>query len=136
MKSIPCLKRCMPSNDLSSLLMNSSSFSECGSLTSINELMYLDEDDSTHYKRQRTLSDTKVMRMMVTRSPATEALEAALNANAEDELFGFEFDFDPTSVLQVPGCGLDAAASAKSSNSVASVTCDFARMNTTASRSA
>jgi hypothetical protein len=135
MKSIPCLKRCMPSNDLSSLLLNSSSFSECGSLSSIDELMYLDEDDSTslHYKRQRTLSDPKMM-MMTTRTPATEALEAALNAAAaaSDELFGFEFDFDPTSVLQVPGCGLAAASKA----SVASVTCDFARMNTTASRSA
>lgn len=132
MKSIPCLKRCMPSNDLSSLLLNSSSFSECGSLTSIDELMYLDEDDSTHYKRQRTLSDPKMM--MLTRTPATEALEAALNAAAaaSDELFGFEFDFDPTSVLQVPGCGLASASKA----SVASVTRDFARMNTTASRSA
>lgn len=138
MKSIPCLKRCMPSNDLSSLLLNSSSFSECGSVTSMEDLMYLDDDStSSHYKRRRTLSDPKMMMMTTTTSPATEALEAALLAGtaAADELFGFEFDFDPTSVLHVPGgCGCSLAAATKAA--VAAVTGDFARMNTTASRSA
>jgi len=101
---------------------------------------YSDSDDSVSLrsKRQRTSSG---------KNPATEALEAVLSS--DDELFAFDWDFEPTSVVQIPSFDLAFLHfggkgghhhhhhSSSSLNAVSEVTCGFARLSTgTATRAA
>src|SRR3569623_1678180 len=84
-----CLKRCMPSNDLNSLLMAPPS-DYCEMMV---DHLFLDESMALR-KRQRTDSESSFS----SKNPATEALEAVLSSDGD--LFAFDFDFDPAALMK------------------------------------